>query len=57
MKENLDDIYNMYYRFLLFLCHDHHVAEDLTLYFLKDHERKANKFYFGKLELSKRILI
>ncbi|HHW38008.1 MAG TPA: hypothetical protein GXX18_12315 [Bacillales bacterium] len=26
-----------------------------TLYFLKDHERKANNFYFGKLELSKRI--
>lgn len=26
-----------------------------TLYFLKDHERKANNFYFGKLQLSKRI--
>ncbi|HHW38009.1 MAG TPA: sigma-70 family RNA polymerase sigma factor [Bacillales bacterium] len=34
MKENLDDIYKSYfheiYRFLLFLCHDHHEAEDLV---------------------------
>jgi Sigma factor regulator C-terminal/Sigma factor regulator N-terminal len=26
-----------------------------TLYFLKNHERKANNLYFGKLDLSKRI--
>lgn len=26
-----------------------------TLYFLKNHERKANNLYFGKLALSKRI--
>ena len=26
-----------------------------TLTFLKDHERKANKLYFGKLDISKRI--
>ncbi|EKN62599.1 sigma-70 family RNA polymerase sigma factor [Schinkia azotoformans] len=34
MKENLDDIYKIYfheiYRFLLSLCHDHHVAENLV---------------------------
>ena len=34
MKENLDDIYKIYfheiYRFLLSLCHDHHLAEDLV---------------------------
>lgn len=34
MEENLDDIYKIYfheiYRFLLSLCHDHHLAEDLV---------------------------
>jgi RNA polymerase sigma-70 factor, ECF subfamily len=34
MKENLDDIYKIYfheiYRFLLSLCNDHHLAEDLV---------------------------
>ncbi|WP_338472838.1 hypothetical protein R4Z10_08995 [Niallia sp. XMNu-256] len=34
MKENFDDIYKIYfheiYRFLLSLCHDHHLAEDLV---------------------------
>jgi len=34
MKENLDEIYNIYfyeiYCFLLSHCHDHHLAEDLV---------------------------
>lgn len=34
MKENLDDIYKIYfheiYRFLFSLCYDHHMAEDLV---------------------------